>query len=291
MKKILLMMIKAMPISLFAPLIGRGSHIEPYTDSSHDRASRYSVLEVSSIADDQNLLLTMDDSRPQLPITDRSSQYFSNDDDNSAKHANQKYDTCDDNEEDDDTKAKAIPYEETQSWLTVLNHPYTKKLLTHGLKIIGVKKYTVLMFALHQGTLHKYIESLNEHSIGTGDSLLNEAFAEAIKDMQQDTIIRLLSECLNYNNRLSEQTKTQISSMLDQGIQNDQQKIGSLVTQHLEKTRTITEIRRKIENHSYQGPNLLTITAAAHNSIQKLTNNVINDRLVVQSEAQAAQSS
>ena len=151
------------------------------------------------------------------------------------------------------------------------------------------KKYDILLDLVKKGQLSNYIERLNRTSVGTGNSLLNEALAQAIQDGQQNSLIRLLSEDLPYNRILSEQTKTDIDRFLEEDKKAHQNVMSKNLADNLERLRLTTQIRHVIIGQGYSGPNLVLMTAAASACVQKLTDSVANNTLtVINTEEQPA---
>lgn len=189
---------------------------------------------------------------------------------------------------DDLSDAEVKPLEAPQTWVTVLYEKYYRAmheqcLIQRFCQQIGLKKkYTILHELLVEGQLTNYIDELNKKNISTGDSLLNEALCQAIIDDQRDIVIKLLSETLEYSDRLSKETKQRIDSFLEQDNSDKQKNISKEVSEYLERVRLTTQIRHTLNGVTYQGPNFIAITASASAHIRALTDNVVNNTLPIE---------
>ncbi|MBI2344546.1 hypothetical protein HYV10_00540 [Candidatus Dependentiae bacterium] len=143
------------------------------------------------------------------------------------------------------------------------------------------KKYDFLLKLLDRGQLINHINKLNRKNISTGDSLLNEALNQAVQDDKRKELIRLLSETLIFSDKLSTETKQRVDIFLQEKQTIDRVQVSNQVSEYLEQQRLITQIRHALTQGTYQGPDILNMTAAAYDHIQTLTDGVIANNLAV----------
>jgi len=188
---------------------------------------------------------------------------------------------------DDLSNTHEIIDQPVQTWMTTLYEGYYKTIhekcvFQRFCQAIGAtRKYNVLMALLGEGKLKIYINELNSANVGTGDSLLNEALREAIRDQETEILIRLLSEDLKYTKILCPETKQAIDIFLQQHNKQTSEDISKQVSNYLERIRLVTQIRNTLGDKKYEGPNLLAMTSAAYAHVAQLTEEVITNTLNV----------
>ena len=194
----------------------------------------------------------------------------------------------DDDEWDDTTDShntKNSNLQPTDSWLTFLFIQYDRLVneqcaFQRFCQLVQAKKkYEILDNLQARGMLTDYIANLNEKKIGTGNSLLNEALAEARVDKKSNIVLQLLSAIKNYSNILTDENKESLEAFLIKDNTEKKALIAVEVQRHLERTKSITEICNAFKKEDYSGPNLLTIASAVTTSIDTLTEGVINNTL------------
>ena len=186
--------------------------------------------------------------------------------------------------------ANSVPVQQPKGWMALLFKKYYRVtnercLFQRFCQALGTKrKYLVLLELLEKGQLTNYIDELNQTSVSTGDSLLNEAICQAIQDGKREILIQLLSETLDYKDRLSKETKERIDICLQQDTTDHQLNVSKQLTAYSERIRLTTQIRHALRDSTYEGPNILAMTAHAYAQVKQLTEHIVTNNLPKEEE-------